>query len=180
MSSPTSANITWTPGTGGNSQAIYVGPTESIVHANCNVVGEDCVIQDGLQATDTSYSTGNVLQAGTVYFYKIVNINSTIANCSSGTDTSTSLSSCSLSPSSISLLPSDSTTLTAVINSSPEISRVDFASSNSSVVSISPVSDSTYQYQTVATGVAAGSSVISETRCVIYNGCFPGTPALRG
>ncbi len=125
QNSPTSATVTWTPGTGGDSQAIYVGPTESIVHANCNVVGEDCIIKDGLGVADTSYATGNVLQAGTVYFYKVVNVNGTIANCSSGTDTVTTLSSCSLSPSVLSLSPSDTAILTAVVNASTEIERVD-------------------------------------------------------
>jgi len=163
QNSPTSATVTWTPGTGGNGQSVYAGPTQSIVQANCNVPGSDCVLTEGVPSGDTSYTTGNIFQPGIIYYFKVVNSNSTIANCSSGSSVVSSLSSCSLSPSVLSLAPTNTATLTAVVNANTLIQRVDFSSSNSSIVSVSPTSDTTYQYQTIATGVNPGSATVTAT-----------------
>ena len=162
QNSPTSATVTWTPGTGGNGQAIYIGMNQAAVESDCTLPG--CSTWTiSLTSTQSSYFTGDVLSAGDIYYFRIVNFNSALANCMSRSATVSSLSSCSLSPTVLSLAPTNTATLTAVVNANALIQRVDFSSSNSSIVSVSPTSDTTYQYQTIATGVNLGSASISAT-----------------
>ncbi len=51
--------------------------------------------------------------------------------------------------------------LTASVNSSSEIQRVDFSSSNPSTASVAPGSDSSYGYQTQVTGNQVGSATVT-------------------
>lgn len=162
--SPTSATISWTPGSGGVSQTIYGGTDRTAVEANCPAgagAGKGCdVAVANLPAAQSSYATGNVLTSGSVYYWRIVNFNN--VNCFTNSATTIAVSSCLISPSYLNLnsgsLPQ---TVTTSINSSTDISSVNFSSANASIASVNPASDTTYQYQTVVSPVAVGTTTIT-------------------
>lgn len=67
-----------------------------------------------------------------------------------------------LTPDSTSLMAGQSTTLVASVSpSNGTVDRVDFLSSNTTIVTVNPTSDTTATYSTTATGVGAGSTTVS-------------------
>ncbi len=150
----TSARLNWTPGTGGTTQYVYLGTNRADVEANC--ASGTCAVSTNLgSATQSSYTTPQVLTPGSVYYYRVTNSES--ISCSTPSATGTSMISCSLSPTSLALSPGQSSTITASIANSPEIQRVDFASNSPSIASVNPASDNTYPYTTTVTANAVGS-----------------------
>lgn len=174
----TSSRANWTPGTGGVSQSIYIGSNKTDVEANC-ASGSCAVAVTTLGATQSNYTTGSVLSPGTTYYYRVVNVGG--AACSANSSTATSLLSCSLNPTALSLSPGQNSNITASVNASPDILRVDFASSSPSA-SVSPASDATYPYSTTVTANSTGNATITAT--VYYTGgtvaCQTGSASFPG
>ncbi|MCC6299281.1 MAG: fibronectin type III domain-containing protein [Anaerolineales bacterium] len=176
----TSARVTWTPGSGGTAQSIYIGSDKASVESNCASGG--CAVADTtLSASQSSYTTGFVLTPGTTYYYRVVN--NAGVGCATPSATVTNLLSCSLSPTSLSLSPSENSVITANVGASPDIERVDFASTNTAVASVSPLSDNTYPYTTTVTANTTGSATITATvyytngsvACQTGSASFPGS-----
>lgn len=155
---PTSSTLSWTPGSGGAEQRVYVGANKSEVEVNCNgTYSPACVVSaTGLPTSQSSYSTGNVLTAGTVYYYRVVNwLN---GSCAGTSATNTTISSCSITTNPLSVQSGFSATMATDVLSSTSISSVNFSSSNTSVATVNPASDTTYPYQTTVTGGNTGTS----------------------
>lgn len=156
----TSARLTWTPGTGGTTQYVYVGSDKADVEANC--ASGTCAVSVNLgSASQNSYDTPQVLVPGTIYYYRV--INSENISCATTSATGTHLQSCSLSPTSLSLSPPQTAVVTASVGNSAEVQRVDFVSSSPSVASVSPSSDNSYPYTTTVNASTTGSTTITAT-----------------
>lgn len=175
--SATSATINWTTGTGGTSQRIYMSQDKNQVLNNCSLAtSPGCVVnQTGLSAATQTYTTGNVLAAGSVYYINIINDGG--ASCTASSNSTNTynpngplpyLSSCTLSPSSLSLQISQTGIVTSNVDSSSEITSVSFASNNPSVTVTTP--DNSYPYTTTATAISAGSASIIST--VYFSGGY--------
>jgi len=149
--SPTKATVSWTPGTNGVSQSIYAGTNKTEVEQNCPAgigPGKSCVVAaTELDASQTSYTTGEVLSPGTVYYWRVVTFKDSA--CSANSSTARALSSCLLSPASAAMVAGASLTFTESVNSSAEVQKVDFSVSGGNI-SLSPTSDTGYPYQTRA------------------------------
>ena len=158
--SATSATVDWTPGTGGTTQRIYIGANEAEVEANCpGISSPACVVSNtSLTSSQSSYSTGNVLVAGSTYYIRVVNYED--SSCSSNSATSNYMSSCTISPSTQSVTLNETATLTTSVNSSGEITEVTYSSSNPSSVGVTSP-DSSYVYTSTVSGDAIGSSTIT-------------------
>ncbi|MEW6083396.1 MAG: Ig-like domain-containing protein [Chloroflexota bacterium] len=176
----TAARLTWTPGTGGTTQYVYVGSNKSDVEANC--AGGTCAVSVNLgSATQSTYDTPQVLVPGTVYYYRVVNSES--ISCATPSVTGTHLQSCTLSPTSLSLSTSQTAVITASVGNSSEIQRVDFSSNNPSIASVAPSSDNSYPYTATVTANTTGSATITATvyytgggvACQTGSGSFPGS-----
>lgn len=163
--SPNIARLNWTLGASGTSQSVHIGTNLADVNGNCTATGHTCDVNTIIAATDTSYTTPPVLMPGKIYYYKVVNRNSSTATCAVGSIVVSKLSSCAITPNPVSLSVGQTALLTTDIDTSAvsSIQRVDFQSSNTSAITVAPASDTTNQYQTVATSVAGGSSTISAT-----------------
>ena len=159
--SSSKAKINWTRGTGGTSQKIFIGANKTLVEANCvGAMSPACVVKkENLTAAQTSYATGNVLSAGTIYYVKVVN--SSGANCNSSSQTSKFLSSCSLSPSSTTRNINQTQDLISNLSSSTEITKVKYISNNAGVASVSPANDVAYVYKTTATAKSVGNTTVT-------------------
>ena len=73
----TSAQLNWTSGAGGTSQRLYLDESRAKVVADC---ASGCLIsQIGLDPNLTSYATGNILEPGLAYYWKVVEYRS--ASC---------------------------------------------------------------------------------------------------
>ncbi len=163
--SPTSLSVEWQPGAETTSQTVYVGANLTEVTNNCP--GTSCVVKaTGIAATTTTYTTANVLVPGTIYYVKVFSAGS----CNLGSGISTHLSSCLISPTSVQVKTGLTQAITTSINSSTAISQVNYSSSNSSIASVSPTSDTTYVYGTTVTGNNQGSATITSS---VYLGSNP-------
>lgn len=160
--SESTMTLTWTPGTA-SSQSIYIGANRTEVEAGCpGASSPACVVAiTGISSGSNSFTTSNVLTAGTVYFARVVSVGG--SSCPSASSTTVRhLSSCNLSPATATIYEDQTQTYTMNINSSSEIARVDFASANTSVATINaPISDTTYPYQGTALGVDPGTTNIT-------------------
>jgi len=95
-----SARLTWTPGTGGSSQSLYVGKWGDDLNNNCPNP-DSCLFRiNGLSPLVSSYDVNDMLVPGILYFWKVVNNES--PSCKQDT-TIHSLSSCNISPNTLSL-----------------------------------------------------------------------------
>lgn len=162
--SATSASLTWTPGQNGVSQRIYIGANKAKVEANCPSgvgPGTGCVEKNtSLSPTRNSYTTGNVLSPGTIYYYKIVTYKD--STCSSNSVTKMSLSSCLVSPSNASLSLGDTVTINTNVSASSEIGSVVYTP-DSNFINVNPTTDSVYPYSTQVTGVSVGTGSLRST-----------------
>lgn len=170
---PTSATINWTPGVGGVNQKLYVSQDPNQINNNCTLAtSPGCVInQTNLPSSQSSYSTGNTLASGTVYYIKVVNYN--YAACQRSSDATNTnytggplpyLSSCILTRSRTDLQVGESDTVVSSINTNSIISKVDFQSSNPSIISITSVTpDTTSPYTATIRADSAGSATIQST-----------------
>lgn len=148
--SSTSVRLNWTRGTGGIQQNILGGTSPTCTASTCEVSAT-------VSSTTSSY-TASGLNPNTVYYWRVINYES--ATCTAQASVY-DVSSCSLSPSSLNLTVGGAGQLiTANVNSSSAIDRVEF-SSDSPSVSVSPATDSSYSYRTTATAVQAGEAVVS-------------------
>src|SRR3989344_9002388 len=159
--SSSKAKINWTKGTGGTKQKIFVGANKTLVKANCvGAMSPACVVnKQNLAATQTSYTTRNVLSAGTVYYVKIVN--SSGASCNSGSATKKFLSSCSLSQSAVTRNINQTQDFISNLSSSTEITKVKYVSNNAGIASVSPANDTGYIYKTTATAKSVGNATVT-------------------
>ncbi len=71
--------MTWVAGTGGTSQQLYVGTSQAQVQSNCTLAPSSsnpaCAINiSNLAASTASYSAVGLLQTGTTYYSKLVNL----------------------------------------------------------------------------------------------------------
>lgn len=159
--SPTKATINWTAGTGGSKQKIFIGANKSLVESNC--VGNQspaCVVnKQNLTASQTSYTTGNVLSFGTVYYVRV--INSGGSSCNSNSQTAKFLSSCLLSPSAVTKNINQTQDLISNLSSSTEITKVKYTSNSTGVASVSPANDTSYVYKTTATAKSVGNATVT-------------------
>lgn len=160
--SPTSLKVNWTRGTGTTSQSVYVGSNKNQVNNNCPA-GSSCVVKArGLAATLTTYTTGNVLAAGTVYYVRVVNA----GTCNKGDTSGGYLSSCSVSPAT-STMGVNSTLvpdLQTVINtdSSNAITQVTYSSSDTNIATVTTPDTTKPSYTTTVTsGPTAGSTTVT-------------------
>ena len=158
--SSSQATFSWTQGTGGAEQRLYVGVNKAEVEAGCpGISSPACAVNlTGLPESQSSYTTANVLAPGTVYYWQIVNWQS--ESCTAGSSTQTLLSSCSLSPSPLTLKVNQKWNLVNTIQSSSQIEKVTFAS-DSEAISLTPQSDTSYVYQTRVTAVAPGAATVT-------------------
>lgn len=166
--SATSSHLTWTPGTGGTSQAIFVGANQTEVNSGCpGLASPSCVVSTTVSGSQSSYDTGNVLSTGTIYYYKIFNLD-TFNNCSAGSNTKIALSSCLISPSGSITIPfGGNQNISTQVNSSSAITNVFYSlsptgyASFNSVGFVSTLTDASYPYGTTAYGLASGSTQIT-------------------
>ncbi|SRR5581483_1037276 len=169
--SPTKATASWTPGSNGVSQSIYAGTDKTEVEKNCPAgagPGLSCAVADtGLSATQTSYTSGDVLSPGTVYYWRVVTYKD--SGCSSASTTVRAVSSCLLSPASATLTVGSTQVFTTSVNSSSEIQKVNFNASSGNI-SINPGSDSSYPFQTTATALNQTASPVTLTGSVYLTG----------
>jgi|GEM_PF-3216054 len=153
----TSANVTWTRGTGGTSQRIYIGTDQGIVDGGCQGgigPGTGCVTANTtLTSAQTSYATGNVLTPGNVYYYSVVNYTS--ASCSKPSIDKIVISSCSLVPSTLTITNGDSHILSSSVATGDGVTQVTFSSGTPGSVSVNPATDVTFPYSTTLTGLAS-------------------------
>ena len=92
----TSAQLNWTPGTGGTKQLIRVDKDQNDVDAGCpggigvdadEATGTKCVVKDdNVPSGQSTYGTGSVLTAGTRYYFQVVEYKD--ATCSAAAATS--------------------------------------------------------------------------------------------
>jgi hypothetical protein len=78
----TSAQLNWTPGTGGNKQLLRVDVDQNDVNIGCpggvgvdadEATGTKCVVKDdNIASGQSTYATGSVLTTGTRYYYRVV------------------------------------------------------------------------------------------------------------
>ena len=172
--SPTSVNLTWTPGSNGNSQNLWVS-TNSDPQAGCAGTSGStpaCPVRKDagtipLDVAQNSFAVTNLLTPNTMYYWAIQNVQD--ANCTSVTY-SQMVSSCTVSPSSLSLVQGSSQTLTSNIASSNGIQRATFTTGNSEIT-LNPAQDTTYSYQTQVTAVSPTSPTATiTTRVYTANG----------
>ena len=79
----TSARLNWTPGSGGNRQAL--GLDDSLTDIQNDCPGQSCLIKETNLGTGvSSYNTGNILSSETTYYWKVVTFKS--ASCRAGTN----------------------------------------------------------------------------------------------
>jgi hypothetical protein len=154
-------NLTWTKGSGGVKQLVYVGSVKSEVEAGCPV-GSSCVVNDtNVNVNTESYSVSGLVE-GDFYYARVVNYFD--ASCLSSSSTLTDISSCTLLPTSLTVEVGDTSSLRVTAYSSSEIGSVVFTPA-SGIISISPTSDSNHPYETDVTGVSTGTtSVNTEVR----------------
>ncbi|KKP92758.1 MAG: hypothetical protein UR98_C0018G0012 [Parcubacteria group bacterium GW2011_GWA1_36_12] len=163
-----SATVSWTDGTGGTSNRLYVGDDKTKVEADCPQgfgAGTGCVYSSD-SATSPTVVSG--LSLGTVYYARLVNYKDEA--CSAASGTLIDVSSCYLSPDSATLSPFESQAFTTSVNYSTEIDRVAYDVSNPPTTEVDPASDTNGQdgYHAEVTALSLGSSVL--TSDVIIDG----------
>jgi hypothetical protein len=72
-------NLIWNAGTGGTSQYVYVSKTQSDITNNCGV-RTNCVVNANVSSNTRKYVFSPALDAGTVYYAKVINYKD--ASCS--------------------------------------------------------------------------------------------------
>jgi len=163
---------TWTPGTGGTKQALGASSDYMAVRFNCTgAYAPLCIIREvNLPNSQTAYKALKSLftEAGTVYFWKIINA----AGECSGSTLKPWLSSCSLTPGSSTLDIGGTVKLTMNIVDSPFIKKVTFSSNNAAVTVDPAVDDGTVAngetFKTTATGVSGGTATIT-ARAILFD-----------
>jgi hypothetical protein len=158
--------LSWTRGTGGTNQYLYVDDTRADVEAGCpgggGCSGSGCcaIKNTDLGTGATGYSDLSILEAGRLYYWRVVTY---AATCQAASATALFVDSCSLSPTSIILrLDDPATPLTSQMYSSTDILRTDF-SQTGATVNLSPTSDSAYTYETSVAPLAVGAGTITGT-----------------
>jgi hypothetical protein len=158
--------LSWTRGTGGTNQYLYVDDTRADVEAGCpgggGCSGSGCcaIKNTDLGIGATGYSDLSILEAGRLYYWRVVTY---AATCQAASATALFVDSCSLSPTSIILrLDDPATPLTSQMYSSTDILRTDF-SQTGATVNLSPTSDSAYTYETSVAPLAVGAGTITGT-----------------
>jgi hypothetical protein len=158
--------LSWTRGTGGTYQYLYVDDTRADVEAGCpgggGCSGSGCcaIKNTDLGTGATGYSDLSILEAGRLYYWRVVTY---AATCQAASATALFVDSCSLSPTSIILrLDDPATPLTSQMYSSTDILRTDF-SQTGATVNLSPTSDSAYTYETSVAPLAVGAGTITGT-----------------
>ncbi|KAF0108266.1 MAG: hypothetical protein FD146_840 [Anaerolineaceae bacterium] len=155
--------LSWTRGTGGTNQYLYVDDIRADVEAGCpgggGCSGSGCcaIKNTDLGTGATGYSDLSILEAGRLYYWRVVTY---AAACQAASGTALFVDSCNLSPTSIILrLDDPATPLTSQMYSSTDILRTDF-SQTGATVRLSPTSDSVYTYETSVAPLAVGAGTV--------------------
>jgi len=171
----TSAKVTWTPGLNGVSQKVFVDRNRTRVETAVDDC-PNCLINETVGVTKGSASdpflTGETLNTGRVYYYKIVTYKS--SSCSSPSAIAKAVSSCTLSPSSMTIQVGDPPqTLTASVADSSEIEKITFQSLAPSYVTVNPAhpdGDSDWRYQTEVSGTQSRVAPVTVRGRVYFTG----------
>lgn len=159
-----SATANWVRGANGNKQAIYIGSDKSKVSSLCPLgagPGTGCLVKnENLPSATQSYATGNILAAGTVYYYRVLNIQDDA--CGASSTVVSKVTSCMLSPTSLTINVGQISSLTTVVNASADITQVTYSASPTGIATVTSP-DTTYPYSTTVTGVAGGTTTITNT-----------------
>src|SRR3972149_4681264 len=147
--------LTWTAGTGGTSQRLYVSADPNQIANNCTLsTSPGCVVSD--TNASSPYSIGGALSPETAYYAKVLNYNHSACSASSGVETL--MLSCSFTNPSINVIKGDPpTAFNLAVNSSGAITSVTFASSDPGVAAVTSP-DTAYVYSTTVSGVEVGST----------------------
>lgn len=158
--SPTSATLSWTPGTPGGSgpyQALWVStnPNPQTGCAGSNGGTATCPVRrdtstSPIPTDQTGYTITNLLTANKVYYWEVANIQS--ASCYKAVTTSL-MSSCSVSPSVITINQGSTQVISSTLTNGTGIQKVNFTSNQPTNVSVNPATDTTFQYQTTISGL---------------------------
>jgi hypothetical protein len=151
--------LSWTRGAGGTNQYLYLDDTRADVEAGCPGGGGCsgsgcCAIKElDLGTGATGYSNLSGLEAGRLYYWRVVTYSAT---CQQASATDLFIHSCQLSPASLVFNLDDPVTpLTSQMYSSTDILRTDFTQTGG-IVSLTPTSDSAYTYETSVAPAAVG------------------------
>ncbi|HKB88788.1 MAG TPA: hypothetical protein VKC53_04015 [Patescibacteria group bacterium] len=155
--STSTQTLTWTAGTGGTSQKLYVSADQNQVTNNCSLNTSPGCIVNNTNAT-SPYSLVGLVNPGTVYYAKVVNYES--SSCSNNSSVLTLLSSCSFSSSTVNVVINNSTVLGTTINSNAAITSVTFTSDDPEIASVTNP-DTTYPYSTTVTGESVGTTTLN-------------------
>jgi hypothetical protein len=160
--------LSWTRGTGGTNQYLYVDDTLADVTAGCPV-GEACsgpgccaIKNTDLGTGATGYSDLSILEAGRLYYWRVVTYS---AACQRASATALFVDSCLLDPTSIILsLDDPATPLRSQMYSSTDILRTDFSQTGGTVNLIpTSVNYPSYPYETSVEPLAVGAGTITGT-----------------
>jgi hypothetical protein len=125
-----------------------------------------CLVEQPLSSSASLYDTGNILVAGSVYYYKVFAMNTTISNCIAASNTKTSLLSCEASLSSNPILVGSSATLTTSVNASAGIADVRYTLGSANYASFNPsaaqstATDVSFPYSTTVYGRSPGGPTL--------------------
>ncbi|HET7098796.1 MAG TPA: hypothetical protein VFI61_01020 [Patescibacteria group bacterium] len=150
-------SLSWTAGTGGTSQKLYVSASKTQVENNCTLsTSPGCIVNT--TTASSPYSLAGLMTPGTVYYARVVN--SASASCNTNSATLTFVASCSLESPTISVDLGTTIPVNSTVNGSADIDSVTFASGNSGIATVTSP-DTTYVYSTNVHGSALGSTTIT-------------------
>ncbi len=160
--SSTKATVSWTVGAGAATQSLYAGSDRAKVETNCPSgigAGTGCVLNaTGLAAGLTSYTTGDILTPGTLYYWRVVTYQN--ASCISNSATRLGFSSCSTTPSSMTIAIGNQARLTTTATWTTDVASTTYTPS-SGFVTVNPSVDSTHKPPyTDVTGVSKAVGTI--------------------
>jgi hypothetical protein len=161
MTSPTSVTLTWTLGTGGVSQAVWVSTNPNPQEGCAGSSGDtaECPLRRDSstfpQPADSNILELDNLSPNTIYYWEVMNIE--YESCYA---IGYALLPCELSPSSLTINQGQSRTLSSTTPNSSSIGNVTFSSANTSLLTVNPASDPTYIYQTLASAIAQGTTSV--------------------
>ncbi len=151
-----SHSLSWTAGTGGTSQKLYVSADRNQVTNDCTLSTSPGCIVNSTTAT-SPYSLVGLIDPGTVYYAKVVNATS---SCSVPSTTLTLLSSCSFGSPSVNVVLNQTVPVSLTVNSSSDINNTTFTSDDTGIAdATSP--DAVYPYSTNITGNAIGATTVT-------------------
>jgi hypothetical protein len=131
---------------------LYIGTDKNAVSQHGTLTGgcpgPGCLLKMTFDSTATTYTTGDILAPGTVYYFYVVT-SEKLKCVGLG---AARLSSCDLRPAVLNLKAEQSWLVEADVNSNEVIKQVDFTAGSTDIL-VNPATDWTYLYQTNVTAV---------------------------